>query len=58
MAVWGALVYIYQLTQLSQQPDEMGAIIYSHFSGEETEAERFSDLPNVTQLINGKIRLG
>lgn len=55
MAVWGALVYIYQLTQLSQQPDEMGAIIYSHFSGEETEAERFSGLPNVTQLI---IRLG
>lgn len=38
MAVWGALVYTCQLTRLSQQPDEMGTIIYSHFSGEETEA--------------------
>ena len=42
MEVWGALVYIYQLAQLSQQPDEMGTVIYSHFSGEVTEAQRGS----------------
>ena len=49
-----AKLFIYSLPIFSQSY-ETGRY-YSHFTDEETEAERFDSLPRVTQLISSRVR--